>query len=231
MAEGAASVVVTQTRGLDRRGRPFTFFQTSAGGTGARPTKDGLDNTSFPSGVAGVPAEVIEAGSPLILHERAIRRDSGGAGRFRGGLGQTMRYSIRSNAPWTIAALFDRLRFAPRGYLGGHDGARSDFVLSDGSRPDPKIQRTLSAETSVTMMLAGGGGFWSPLERDPRAVLRDVVEEKVSIAAAAAEYGVVVKYLGAPDAIVRLPEDYRVDDEATALRRAEAAALGEVSAR
>jgi len=59
MAEGAASVVVTQTRGLDRRGRPFTFFQTSAGGTGARPTKDGLDNTSFPSGVAGVPAEII----------------------------------------------------------------------------------------------------------------------------------------------------------------------------
>jgi N-methylhydantoinase B len=230
MAEGAASVVVTQTRGRDRRGRPFTFFQTSAGGTGARPTKDGLDNTSFPSGVAGVPAEIIEAGSPLILHERAIRCDSGGAGRFRGGLGQTMRYSIRSDVPWTFASLFDRLRFAPRGYLGGHDGARSEFILSDGTRPDPKIQRTLSPETGVTIMLAGGGGFWSPLERDPRAVLRDVVEEKVSIAAAAAEYGVVVKYLGAADAIVRLPEDYTVDEEATARRRAEAAAVRQGSA-
>ena len=229
IAEGAASVVVTQTRGLDRRGRPFTFFQTSAGGTGARPTKDGLDNTSFPSGVAGVPAEIIEVGSPLILHERAMRQDSGGAGRFRGGLGQTMRYSIRSKAPWTIAALFDRLRFAPRGYLGGHDGARSEFVLTDGTRPDPKIQRTLPGETGVTMMLAGGGGFWPPFERDPRAVLRDVVEEKVSIAAAASEYGVVVKYLGAPDAIVRLPEDYSVDDEATARRRADAAAMGHLS--
>jgi len=141
-----------------------------------------------------------------------------------------MRYSIRSDAPWTIASLFDRLRFAPRGYLGGHDGARSEFLLSDGTRPDPKIQRTLSADTGVTIMLAGGGGVWSPLKRDPRAVLRDVVEEKVSIAAAAAEYGVVVKYLGAADAIVRLPEDYAVDDEATAQLRAEAAALSKGSA-
>jgi N-methylhydantoinase B len=221
MAEGAASVVVTQTRGADRRGRPFTFFQTSAGGTGARPTKDGLDNTSFPSGVAGVPAEIIEVSSPLVLHERTLRCDSGGAGRFRGGLGQQMRFSIQSQQPWTIAALFDRIRFAPRGYLGGHDGARSEFVLTDGTRPDPKLQRTLPAEMGVTMKLAGGGGFWSPLERDPAAVLRDVVEEKVSIAAAAAEYGVIVRYLGAPDALVKLPGDYAIDRDATARRRAE----------
>jgi N-methylhydantoinase B len=221
MAEGAASILVIQTRGADRRGRPFTFFQTSAGGTGARPTKDGLDNTGFPSGVAGVPAEVIEVLSPLVLHERAIRCDSGGAGRFRGGLGQSMRFSIRSNSPWTMAALFDRITFAPRGYLGGHDGARGDFVLSDRSRPDPKIQRTLSATTEVTMALPGGGGFWSPLDRDPAAVMRDVVDEKVSIAAAAQEYGVVIRYHGSPDAIVRLPEDYSLDLEATRRRRDE----------
>src|SRR5581483_302337 len=104
MAEGSASILVIQTRGRDARNRPFTFFQTSAGGTGARSTKDGLDNTGFPSGVAGVPAEVIEVQSPLILHERTIRTDSGGAGRYRDGLGQSMRFSIRSGAPWTIAA-------------------------------------------------------------------------------------------------------------------------------
>ncbi len=233
IAEGAASVVVTQTRGADRRGRAFTFFQTSAGGTGARPEKDGLDNTGFPSGVAGVPAEIIEVLSPLVLHERAIRRDSGGAGRYRGGLGQRMRFSIRSDAPWTIAALFDRLRFAPRGYLGGRDGARSEFVLSDGTRPDPKIQQTLLPGTGVTMMLAGGGGFWPPHERDPQAVLRDVVADKVSIEAAASEYGVVVRYRGTPDAIVRLPVDYDIDLAATARLRAEmtrAAAAGAHSA-
>jgi N-methylhydantoinase B len=61
MAEGAAAIWITQTRGYDLGGHPFTFFQTSAGGTGARATKDGLGNTGFPSGVAGVPAEVIES--------------------------------------------------------------------------------------------------------------------------------------------------------------------------
>jgi N-methylhydantoinase B len=220
MAEGAASIVVTQTRGTDRRGRPFIFFQTSAGGTGARATTDGLDNTGFPSGVAGVPAEVIEVLSPLVLHERAIRRDSGGAGRFRGGLGQSMRFSIQSDRPWTIAALFDRVRCAPRGFLGGGDGARGDFALSDGSHPDPKVQRTLSADTQVIMELPGGGGFWSPLDRDPAAVLWDVIEDKVSIAAAAREYGVVVQCHLPADAIVRLPEDFSVDRDATERLRA-----------
>jgi N-methylhydantoinase B len=231
MAEGAASILVIQTRGTDRRGRPFTFFQTSAGGTGARSMKDGLDNTGFPSGVAGVPAEVIEVLSPLVLHERAIRCDSGGAGRFRGGLGQSMQFGVRSNSPWTIAALFDRITFAPRGYLGGHDGARGDFAISDGTRPDPKIQRTLSADSQVTMALPGGGGFWSPLDRDPAAVMRDVVEDKVSIAAAEQEYGVVVRYHGLPDAIVRLPDDYALDLDATARLRSEMRAAADQSVR
>jgi len=219
MAEGAASILVTQTRGTDDRGRPFTFFQTSAGGTGARPTKDGLDNTGFPSGVAGVPAEVIEVQSPLVLRERSIRTDSGGPGRFRGGLGQTMRFSIRSREPWTIAALFDRLRFAPRGFRGGGDGAKGDFILSDGTHPDPKIQRTLGSDMGVTMQLPGGGGYWPSSERDPEAVLQDVVDEKVSIEAAERDYGVVVRFTGRPDAIVRLPEDYALDRDATARAR------------
>jgi N-methylhydantoinase B len=225
MAEGAASIVVMQTRGKDDRGRPFTFFQTSAGGTGARAAKDGLDNTGFPSGVAGVPAEVIEVLSPLVLHERSIRRDSGGPGRFRGGLGQRMRFGIRSDAPWTFAALFDRLRQAPRGYLGGSDGARGDFMVGDAEHPDPKVQRTLSPGTELTVLLPGGGGFWSPLDRDPEAVLRDVVEDKVSVDAAAAEYGVIVEYVGRADAIVRLPEDYLLDREATGRRRAQMRAI------
>jgi N-methylhydantoinase B len=215
MAEGAASILVTQTRGVDERGAPFTFFQTSAGGTGARATKDGLDNTGFPSGVAGVPAEVIEVQSPLLLRERSIRSDSGGPGRFRGGLGQTMRFAIRSRERWTIAALFDRLRFAPQGYQGGLSGAKGDFELSDGSHPDPKIQRTLGPDVEVTLRLPGGGGYWAPGGRDPDAVLQDVVDGKVSIESAERDYGVVIRYDGKPDAIVRLPEDYALDVEAT----------------
>jgi N-methylhydantoinase B len=222
MAEGAAAIWITQTRGYDTHGRAFTFFQTSAGGTGARPEKDGLDNTSFPSGVAGVPVEVIESLTPLVVHERAIRPDSAGPGRFRGGLGQSMRLGIRSNQPWTLAALFDRIRFAPVGYRGGGPGACGEFVLSDGSRPDPKIQQTLDAATEVHMKLPGGGGFWPPFERLPKDVLRDVVEGKVSIEAAARDYGVVIACRTPPGDLVAMPADYEIDERATAALRGQA---------
>jgi N-methylhydantoinase B len=220
MAEGSAAIWITQTRGFDLKGRAFTSFQTSAGGTGARPMKDGLDNTSFPSGVAGVPAEVIESLTPLVIHERAIRPDSAGAGKYRGGLGHSMRIGIRSKKPWTIAALFDRIRFSPAGYCGGKPGARGEFVLSDGSRPDPKIQQTLAPDIEVRMRLPGGGGFWSPLERNPDDVLRDVVEGKVSIGAAEVEYGVIVTCRASNDDVIRLPGDYELDRAATAALRA-----------
>ncbi|MEX2270018.1 MAG: hydantoinase B/oxoprolinase family protein [Vicinamibacterales bacterium] len=231
MAEGSAAIWITQTRGFDLKGRPFTFFQTSAGGTGARPGQDGLDNTSFPSGVAGVPAEVIESLTPLVIHERSIRPDSAGAGRFRGGLGQSMRIGIRSKTPWTIAALFDRIRFSPAGYCGGKAGARGDFMLSDGSRPDPKIQQTLDPGVEVRMQLPGGGGFWPPFERCPDAVLRDVVEGKVSIAAAEREYGLVIVCSTPAEDAIRLPGDYEIDRAATvALRERLAAVLAPSSA-
>lgn len=227
MAEGSAAIWITQTRGFDLKGRPFTFFQTSAGGTGARPAQDGLDNTSFPSGVAGVPAEVIESLTPLVVHERAIRADSAGAGRFRGGLGQSLRLGIRSARPWTMAALFDRIRFSPAGYRGGRPGARGEFALSDGSRPDPKIQQTLDPAVEVRMQLPGGGGFWSPLERCADAVLRDVVEGKVSIAAAEREYGVVIACRAAADDLIRLPGDYEIDRAATAALRGRRRSAGD----
>jgi N-methylhydantoinase B len=219
IAEGSAAIWITQTRGFDKKGRAFTFFQTSAGGTGARPGKDGLDNTSFPSGVAGVPAEVIESLTPLVIHERAIRPDSAGAGRFRGGLGQSMRIGIRSDRPWTIAALFDRLRFSPAGYCGGQPGQRGEFALSDGSQPDPKIQQTLDPAIEVRMKLPGGGGFWSPLERKLDDVMRDVVEGKVSIGAAEQDYGVVIVCRTPPEDLIGLPGDYEIDRPATAALR------------
>ena len=71
------------------------------GGTGARAIKDGLNTTSFPSGVAGVPAEVIETLSPLIQYRRQLRTDSGGAGKYRGGLGQATEIGCGGSGPWS----------------------------------------------------------------------------------------------------------------------------------
>ncbi|MEM7355425.1 MAG: hydantoinase B/oxoprolinase family protein, partial [Acidobacteriota bacterium] len=105
----------------------FTLFQL--GGTGARPTKDGLSTTGFPSGVGGVPAEVIESQAPLIQHCRALRTDSGGAGKFRGGLGQATDFAHHGEESWSVSGMVDRTRYAAHGLLGGEPGAPGEFAL------------------------------------------------------------------------------------------------------
>ncbi len=98
MAPGADGLWDTQIFGRrPESGAPFTYVWFSAGGTGALPTSDGLSATAFPSGIAGVPAEVIETLAPIVLEKRELRPDSGGAGTFRGGLGQAMKIRLRSN--------------------------------------------------------------------------------------------------------------------------------------
>ena len=95
----------------------------NAGGTGARANKDGLNTTGFPSGVAGVPAEVIERLAPLIQYRRELRTDSGGPGTYRGGLGQWTEVGYRGDVPWAVSAMIDRARFPATG-LNGAAAAR-----------------------------------------------------------------------------------------------------------
>ena len=95
IADGSAGLWNSQFEGRDRDGRVFAYIFFSAGGMGARPGADGLSATAFPSGIRGVPAEAIEAVSPILIHRRALRPDSGGAGKFRGGLGQEMVLEVR----------------------------------------------------------------------------------------------------------------------------------------
>ncbi len=91
----------------------FTAFML--GGTGARPTKDGLSTTGFPSGVGGVPAEVAETQAPLIQNHRQLRTDSGGAGEFRGGLGQSISVGYLGDEQWSVSGMDDRPKFPASG--------------------------------------------------------------------------------------------------------------------
>ena len=217
-AEGAAGIWITQMRGFDR-GTQFTFPLFSCGGAGARPTKDGLGNTGFPSGVAGIPAEVVETVSPLVMHHRSIRPDSGGPGMFRGGVGQSLHLSIRSDRDWIVSSQADRVRFAPQGRDGGLAGAQGDFWLSSGEHLDPKIQRRLDPHIEVHLALPGGGGFGPPERRDPQAVLRDVVDGHVSLEAARDRYSVVIRRLRDEAKRIHLPEHYELDEAETELLR------------
>ncbi|HXF57350.1 MAG TPA: hydantoinase B/oxoprolinase family protein [Actinomycetota bacterium] len=194
IAEGAGNIWLTTVRGAGRNRFITVFF--AAGGTGARPTKDGLSCHSFPSGIATAPVEVIEATSPLVFRRKELRRDSGGPGRFRGGLGQAIEVEVRTGEPFVVSSLSDRMRFAAQGYLGGKPGARGGFRTSLGTRPNVKLSQRLPAGTRFTLELPGGGGFHDPLTRDPEAVARDVAEGFVSPRAAEREYGVRVSPTG-----------------------------------
>ena len=194
LAEGAGNIWLTTVRGLGEDRFVTVFF--AAGGTGARPNKDGISTTSFPSGIATAPVEVIETTSPLVIRRKELRRDSGGAGRYRGGLGQAIEVEVGTGEPFVVSSLADRMRFAAEGYLGGRPGANGAFKTSGGTRPNPKISTHLAAGTTFTLELPGGGGFSDPLTRDPNAVADDVAEGYVSPGAAWREYGVRVTRTG-----------------------------------
>ena len=192
IAEGAANIWNLQFTGHDEAGDPFTYVWFSCGGTGARPTKDGLSATAFPSGIAGVPAEVIEQISPVIMHERSIRPDSGGAGEFRGGCGQRLVLSVRTDQPYRFSPLFDRIHHPAKGANGGADGALAAITLSAGRRLTGKGDLELAPDTVITLDLPGGGGFGEPVDRDPAAIRRDVALGLVSAERAEADYAAAV---------------------------------------
>ena len=124
IAPGADALWDTQIFGeVPRTGSRFTYVWFSAGGTGALATKDGLSATAFPSGIAGVPAEVIEALSPVVVKRRELRRASGGAGEFRGGLGQTLELAVRGERPFMFSGLYERIDHPAPGLRGQPGGA------------------------------------------------------------------------------------------------------------
>ncbi len=192
IADGSAGLWNTQLEGRDRDGRLFAYIFFSAGGMGARPTADGLSATAFPSGIRGVPVEAIESVSPTLMLKRELRPDSGGAGRFRGGLGQEMVLAVDSDEPALHSPMYDRTRCAARGFAGGGEGAVGQMVLSDGTPLHPKRKYLLQPGQQVTLRLPGGGGYGPPFERDPQAVLEDVRQGRVSVEAARRDYGVAV---------------------------------------
>jgi len=192
IAEGSQGLWNTQFDGIDERGEPFCYVFFSAGGTGARPNKDGLSATAFPSGIHGVPVELVENVSPLFIECRELIQDSGGPGKYRGGLGQRMVLRVRGNHPATHSPMYDRIRFPAKGFAGGLDGAKGRIYLHDGTMPHPKTKYILKPGQKVTLELPGGGGFYPPQERDPEMVRRDVIEGFVSLEQAKEIYKVVL---------------------------------------
>ncbi len=210
LAGGSEALWVTVWRGTAEADE-FTLTLFHQGGTGARATKDGLNSTGWPSSVGAVPAEVIETLTPLIQRRRALRESSGGAGRTRGGLGQVVEIENRTKGAWSFSALNDRTRHTPKGFEGGRDGALGEMSATGGRALPAKRLTALPHEAVVSLALPGGGGYGDPKERDPALVLTDVINGYITIDEARTLYGVVIRYVGAVDALLRLPEDFFVE--------------------
>jgi N-methylhydantoinase B len=212
MAPGADPIWLSVWRGQNP---PFTLTIFQVGGTGARPSKDGLNAVGFPSGVAGVPAEVIESLSPVVLKRRELRADSGGPGTWRGGLGQWTEFTRRGGGKWSVSSIADRTHYPAPGLLGGKRGALGEVVMDDGQKLHAKALKDLKDGDVVHLNLPGGGGYGDPLARDPQKVLWDVIEGYVTPEQAEKDYGVVVCYRGKAEDLVKLPEEWFIDPART----------------
>jgi N-methylhydantoinase B len=188
-ADSAAGLWVTQLSGFVAPEEPFAFAFFSCGGMGARRQKDGLSVTSFPSGIQNVSTEIIESASPVVMRQRELRPDSAGAGRYRGGLGQVIRFEVRSHGPCVLSGMYDRVRFAPRGIHGGASGAAGAVLGQEGRVLPSKGRVAIDSGEQVTLLLPGGGGLGDPRERAKEAIEADVQEGYLTAAEAKRVYG------------------------------------------
>ncbi len=168
------------------RSEVLTF---NSGGSGARPSLDGMNATAFPSGVMTMPVEATEQVGPVIIWRKELRPDSGGAGKFRGGLGQFMEVGARDGHEFDIQAMFDRVDHPARGRRGGENGAPTTIERSDGAAMKGKGKQFVPHGARVHMAFPGGAGYGAPDERDPVAVKRDLALGYISSQVAADVYG------------------------------------------
>ena len=170
----------------------FMAQSFQSGGMGANARQDGLAATPFPSGVKAIAIEITEAMTPLVIWKKELRRDSGGVGKHRGGLGQSMEVGSREDAPFAIFARFERVEHPARGRHGGGDGAAGVLALKSGKTLKSKGTHVIPSGDRLCVEMPGGGGFGDPAERNESDVLADVRNGFVSIAAARDVYKVAV---------------------------------------
>lgn len=178
---GMLNLINVQGRGPDGRDVSSIFF--ASGGFGALEGIDGAPTTPSPSNMTNVPIEVWENLTGMSFLSKRLLPDSGGAGRFRGGLGQKITMRNDTDGPYVISCLAGRTDFPPAGVLGGLPGARR-MIAINGQEVPAKGRYTLQPGDVLTTHEAGGGGFGDPAERSVDALQRDIESGAVTEATA-----------------------------------------------
>jgi N-methylhydantoinase B len=173
----------------------LVFLEFLHASWGGRPDQDGVDACSSASAnFSNNPIEALEGDHPLRVEEYAFVPDTGGPGRYRGGLALVRQYRFLEREG-ALQFRTDRQRFQPWGLNGGKPGApSSNLLVRDGApeHPPSKAFRVLHRGDVLRHTMAGTGGHGDPLARDPTLVAEDVSDEKVSVEHARREYGVVI---------------------------------------
>ena len=190
---GGGSLVDQVEEGTDTNALPeFSTVIFHCGGAGARPQKDGLSATSFPSGVRTIPVEATESVAPVVFYRREFRESSGGPGQFRGGLGQVIEIGGAGATPIALLCNFERVHHPARGRNGGRAGAAGVVTLRSGRPIRPKGRQTVPPRDAIQLQLPGGGGFGDPQLRDPQRVRDDVLDGLITAEEARHDFGVVI---------------------------------------
>lgn len=204
------------------RGDFFMWYDWMAGGWGGRTDRDGSSATApvFGPGLAVQPVEGQERLSPVLTSHHSLVTDSAGPGKYRGGVGVSKGGTLTDCDSTVMSYCCDRARSVTWGIQGGLPSIPHGVWLNRGQEDEKFLGAIFSnvpvhAGDSFERPSAGGGGFGDPLERDPKAVLEDVIDEYVSIERAAKDYGVVIR------AIDPEIDSYELDEEATATLRAQ----------
>ena len=192
-AEGASCLWNLTFRGEIKdhtnRGRLYAVTAVTNGGTGARPIKDGLSGTAYPSGVRGTPVEINESVAPVVFHRKELLTDSGGVGKHRGGLGQVLEIESATGDDFELLAAFDRIDNPARGRRGGAAGSAGAVFLASGPALRGKGTQTIRAGERLIVHTPGGGGYGNARDRARHEVRADLEAELISSTAAAQAYG------------------------------------------
>ena len=195
-------------------GRPYVLQTIEGGGWGARPYEDGVSTcVSVCQGdVRNSPIETIELKAPVLVERRSLREDSGGPGKFRGGLGIQTQMTNLLEGKWSLSNA-GRRQCPPWGIAGGLNGRASlNYMRKAGEadlKPFDPVRTNCTPGTSVMVATAGGGGWGNPLDRPAEKVHLDVLEELVTLQSARDVYGVDID-----------PATHTLDAQATEARRA-----------
>ena len=210
-----ATINALSLAGWREHGRRWVMFCFFGGGLGGNPESDGLNHGNNPISTATIPpAEILEALYPIMFTQWALRPDSGGPGRHRGGLGAVYEIETLADGDTDVFLLGERGKFPPFGVNGGKPAALNRFVYqtNEGEKSPALVSKITDVKIRrgqhVRLETPGGGGFGDPRQRDPALVARDVRYGYVSAAAARRDYAVAINDDGVvdPDATARLRE-------------------------